>query len=376
MRPKEFWEKPPKDEKRKRPPRAKKPKKMSITEQATSDPSHGANLQSGASSPAKDTRSDIKEQDFPLPPTNRQRALSGQRHPSERDRKGQEDASATKGLQRATKSSPARLMGTEHVPVQVADLTPKPTRRVLFPSPKQTRDQRQKFGTRLNAGKKAHEVSPTSRQVDDRQSDKENCPPQEDEDNLDELFDDKHGAKSCPTTPISASKPNRQLFKTPRKATTPDRNFPNTGDFFSSVAKALLHATTSKRTPTKQPLVPISPFSLQINQLMSGNLSPSGNNFDFPLPSLGNTPGSRSRQDFDFSQFENQDILSTDVIMPSSPPRWLCYEEPVEQASSLWNEYQFPSSPDTSPDGTKKTGKTGALEFGDEIGPLNNSVTN
>jgi hypothetical protein len=55
--------------------------------------------------------------------------------------------------------------------------------------------------------------------------------------------------------------------------------------------------------------------------------------------------------DFDFSQFDSQDLLSTDVPMPSSPPAWFgVYEDPVEQGDdSMWVDFQFPkaaSSPD------------------------------
>ena len=35
--------------------------------------------------------------------------------------------------------------------------------------------------------------------------------------------------------------------------------------------------------------------------------------------------------------------------MPSSPPVWFgVYEDPAEQGSGLWSEYQFPDSPGLS----------------------------
>ena len=73
---------------------------------------------------------------------------------------------------------------------------------------------------------------------------------------------------------------------------------------------------------------------------------------DFPsLPSLHNTPGRRT-MDFDFSQFDSQDLLSTDVPMPSSPPAWFgVYEDPIEHgAESLWGDYALPNSASTPPD--------------------------
>lgn len=387
MRPKEFWEKekPPRDEKRKRPPRAKKQKNMPASEQATSDPSFGVHLQSEPPSPGKNNGPCHDQQEsFPLPQQNRQRALSEQRLPNKTNGNAEEDPLVTAALLREIQSSPARFVGTVHVPIEVDDPTPKPTRRLLFPSPKQTGNQRQELGNGVNGGKKKLEPSPgaikPSRQVDENQADKENCPPlHEDNENFDDLFEDKPGSISRPCTPSPSSKPQSQLFKTPRKLTTPDRKFPNSGDFFSSVAKALLHGITPKRTPTKQPLGPISPFSQQLNQLMSGNMSPSANNFEFPpLPSLRNTPGGRAQVDFDFSQFDNQDLLSTDVIMPSSPPEWLLYEDPAEEANSLWNRYQIPSSPDAPRDGSpgkevNKAGKSPNKEFGEEIGIVDKS---
>lgn len=387
MRPKEFWEKEkhPRDEKRKRPPRAKKQKNMPASEQVTSDPSHGVNLQSEPPSPGKNNGPCHDRQDsFPLPQQNRQRALSEQRLPNITDGNAKEDSLATSALQREIKSSPARFVGTVHVPIEVDDPTPKPTRRLLFPSPKQAGDQRQDLGNGLNGAKKNSEPGPgavmPSRQAVGNQADKENCPPlHEDNENFDDLFEDKPGPISRPSTPSPSSKPHSQLFKTPRKLKTPDRNSLNSGDFFSSVAKALLHGITPKRTPTKQPLGPISPYSQQLNQLMSGIMSPSANDFEFPpLPSLRNTPGGRAQADFDFSQFDNQDLLSTDVIMPSSPPEWLLYEDPAEEANSLWNRYQVPSSPDAPRDGSpgkkvKKAGKSPNMKFGEEIGIVDKS---
>lgn len=384
MRPKEFWEKekPQRDEKRKRPPRAKKQKNMPPSEQATSDPSHGVNLQPEPPSPGKENGPyHDRQEGFPLPQQNRLRALSEQRLPSNTEGNAKEDSLATTALQREIQSSPAKFVGTVHVPIEVADPTPKPTRRVLFPSPKQAGDQRQELRNGLDGGKKIFKSSPSatkpSRQVVGNQADKENCPPlQEDNENLDDLFEDKPGPISRPSTPSPSSKPHSELFKTPRKLKTP---VPNSGDFFSSVAKALLHGITPKRTPTKQPLGQISPFSQQLNQLMSGNLSPCTNNFEFPpLPSLRNTPGGRTQADFNFSQFDNQDLLSTDVIMPSSPPEWLLYEDPAEEANSLWNRYQIPSSPDAPRDvslGTKlkKPGKSPNMELSEEIGSIDKS---
>ena len=191
--------------------------------------------------------------------------------------------------------------------------------------------------------------------LDNDQADKENCPPRED-DGLDHLFtEDQHDKRSTTPTPTGSSQ--NHTFKTPNRSS--NRLPPTTGDFFSSAAKALLRApTTPKRTPTKDihPLGELTPFTAHLNQLLSdandGNGSPGSNDFDFPaLPSLHNTPGRRT-MDFDFSQFDSQDFLSTDVPMPSSPPAWFgVYEDPREHgAGSLWGDYALPNSISTPPD--------------------------
>lgn len=366
MRPKEMWEKNQRDpdEKRKRAPRPKKTKSTAISGQAVNDPSPDTNPGLDPSpppnSPVRDTNAD---EDLPLPQMNRQRALSDQENSNNK-----KDMSAAIALQRAIQSSPARFIGTQHIPIDVEDLTPQPTRRVLFPSPKQTGDQKSSSENGLNSSNESHGVSPKAIELalqgDDSQADKENRPPPPDEDeSLNHLFEEVHGVSARPKTPTPYSKLIPDLFQTPRKPATPERNLPTTGDFFSSAAKALLLPITPKRTPAKsssQPLGDMTPFTAHLNQLFSdpNNISPSANNFDFPsLPSLRNTPSGRTRHDFDFPQFDTQNVLSTDAPMPSSPPAWFgVYEDPVEQGSALWSDCQFPESPAADKNGPANTG--------------------
>lgn len=362
MRPKEMWEKNQRDpdEKRKRAPRPKKTKSTTVSGQATNDASQETNSGPDPSPPPNDTRPGGNvDEGFPLFEMNRQRALSEQGNGNSK-----EDMSAAVALQRAIQSSPARFIGTQHVPIDVEDLTPKPTRRVLFPSPEQTGGQKSLSENGSNSGGRSHEVSQQAidpaLQGDDSQADKENRPPPPDADeSLDHLFEDVH-----PTTPTPSRKRTPEFFQTPRKLATPERNLPKTGDFFSSAAKAFLLPTTPKRTPTKpssQPLGEMTPFTVHLNQLLSdaNNLSPSANEFDFPpFPSLRSTPpSSRMRDDFEFPQLDAQNILSTDAPMPSSPPAWFgVYEDPVEQESALWSDCQFPGSPGADKNGPAKTG--------------------
>lgn len=227
---------------------------------------------------------------------------------------------------------------------------------MLFPSPTLSEEAKSKSSSVVKGSGKGRDQSSGKlfEIPDNDQADKENCPPAVD-DGLDHLFAEDHHDMDA-TTPTPTSSSRAQTFKTPKRSPNPLP--PATGDFFSSAAKALLRApATPKRTPTKdiQPLGELTPFTAHLNQLLSDanndNGSPGSNGFDFPsLPSLHNTPGRRT-MDFDFSQFDSQDLLSTDVPMPSSPPAWFgVYEDPIEHgAGSLWGDYSLPNSASTPP---------------------------
>lgn len=365
MRPKEMWEKNQRDpdEKRKRAPRPKKTKTTTTSGQASNNPLDETNSGPNSLPASKDTGPGGNvDEVVTLPQINRQRASSEQAHSN-----NTEDFSAESALQRAIQSSPARFIGTQHVPIDVEDLTPKPTRRVLFPSLEQTGDQKPSSGNGSNCGNERPQVSPkpigSASPDDDSQADKENRPPPPDEDeSLDHLFEDFHGGAARPTTPTPSSKLIPEHFQTPRKPATPERNLPRTDDFFSSAAKAFLLPTTPKRTPSKassQPLSDMTPFTAHLNQLLSesNNISPLADDFNFPsLPSLRNTPGGRIRDDFEFPPFDTR-VLSTDAPMPSSPPAWFgVYEDPVEQGSVLWSDCPFPGSPGGDENGPATTG--------------------
>ena len=278
------------------------------------------------------------------------------------------DATAAVALQRAIQSSPARLIGTQNVPIEVEDLTPKPTRRLLFPSPTQSEENRALRDHNSNTRNKIpHNPGPSTKDFGSHhdQADKENCPPVEDEDGIDHLFEENDQRSiSRPTTPTPNSKLLTPSFKTPRKSTSPPRT-PKTSDLFSSAARALLHPmATPKRTPSKsniQALGELTPFTAHLNSLLSE--ANDSQNFDFPsLPSLDSSPH-RVRNDFDFSQFDATDFLSTDAPMPSSPPAWFgVYVDPIEQGNGLWSGYLPPvASPDINEAGAGKTPKTPGL---------------
>ena len=356
MRPKEVWDKTQNgpDEKRKRGTNGKRQRANSTSDQAATAASKDSAPHSyGSSSANDDGRTESVEAESQLPPFKHRRASSQHTISPQAKRRITEEASAVAALERAIRSSPHKFRGTELVPIDVEDLTPQPTRRVLFPSPTLSEEAKSKRSSVVgSSGKGRHKESGKLFEVPDNDvADKENRPPAED-DGLDHLFTDDHTTRATTPTPTSSSRAH--TFKTPKRS--PTRLPPTTGDFFSSAAKALLRApTTPKRTPTKdiQPLGELTPFTAHLNQLLSdannGNGSPGSNGFDFPsLPSLHNTPGPRT-MDFDFSHFDSQDLLSTDVPMPSSPPAWFgVYEDPIEHgAGSLWGDYTLPNSAST-----------------------------
>lgn len=291
-----------------------------------------------------------------LPIVKRPRALSAQLSPEQTRKGGMNDAAAAAALHRAIQSSPARLTGAQHTPAIAADLTPKPTRRLLFPSPKQSNTAKvaHTFSSSVTANGRGtvSTVPQLSSDKEDEQADKENCPPMETmEETLNDLFEEEPQSLARPTTPIPSGQSPDHTFRTPRNASGLHRVPPKTGDFFSSTAKALLHhPNTPKRALARsdaQPLGEVTPFTAHLNQLFSD--APSAH-FDFPtLPPLQNTPG-RFDNGYDFSQFDSQDFISTDVPMPSSPPAWFgVYEDPIDDSGGLFSDYALPELQSTPP---------------------------
>ena len=323
MRPPENWAKPKDpDEKEKHAPRNHNRKDSSSVAFPPSDASQGTAPSSGATSPVHSNNNGHANQcstqgetkSNPAPPTE------SLLHP---DAPPLDEVSAAAALQKAIQSSPARLVGSRHSPIEVQDLTPRPTRRLLFPSPTGSQASAPLHETDPNSQRSALTTPSKAAQEPKRPSDdqdKENQPP------------------GHPTSPT--------LFKTPFK--TPNRAVPANNDLFSpSTANALpLIRATPKRTPSGGPhqaLTELTPFTAQLNQMLSeaNQSSPTSNGFDLPaLPSLRDTPG-RTNMQFDFSNFDSQDFLSTDLAMPSSPPAlWGVYEDPDDQGT-----WPFPATP-------------------------------
>ncbi|KAI4206105.1 MAG: hypothetical protein LQ346_001288 [Caloplaca aetnensis] len=354
MRPKDVWDKTQGPDggaggPRRRRSQARKRNSGSFSNQSASeDASAGSAFFSDGSSPADANEQMSESQEPRLPATTRPRASSFQAERSKHNGSKLNQSSAAAALQRAIQSSPVRCRGSQ--PLQKAEkaLTPRPTRRVLFPSPRQREQHQSSIGEAASNGHGNVESLDWHARDNHDPANKENMPPQEDGEESSTFEELPHRS----VTPTPRSKSGDASFKTPNRSGTPDRVAPTTGDFFSSAAKALLRPQitpkhAASRPSSVQPLSEISPFTAQINSILSdGNIaSPCGSQFEFPsLPSLSNTPH-RNRHDFDFSQFDPQDLLSTDVPIASSPPieGWFgVYEDPAE--SDFWRDYPFPGS--------------------------------
>ena len=263
------------------------------------------------------------------------------------------------------RSSPPRLTGAVCAPAEASDLATKPTRRILFPSPKQAKDQRALGETDLNPNKPSEDVSLKEGHfdcLDYDQSNKENRPPTPIEDlRLNDLFEYSHHFTGRLSTPSPRTSANLEPAKIHGdNLATPDRQAPLTGDFFSSAARLLfLPATPSRTLSNFQQTSPLggelTPFTLHVNQLLSEANNPStfeGTSFDLsalPPLNLNLSPSSHPQQEIDLSSFDQSDFLNTDIPISSSPPWFGVYEDPMEApgGDDIWSDFPLPTiSPD------------------------------
>lgn len=272
------------------------------------------------------------------------------------------DASAT--LKRAIQSSPARWVGTQHSPIDVDDGLGF-TRRLLFPSPRKDGAPKVlgEVTTKVNIFGDEH----SPKEQADGASNKENSPPRFDTGDTDsELIKLFEAEMSRPKTPVQNSPPPNP-FKTPTRPT------PNHRPITRSVSRSLRSGKSprlllpfSQQTPTRSPgsisrrrsprnhqSVFDSPFTATLNQLMSENeqqsATPQRCNFDLDFNSLSDLPmmDPSHHGGQDGMNFSLEDFFSTDVPMPSSPPRaFHLYEDPMTMTDVDWNGFnEFQPSP-------------------------------
>lgn len=278
---------------------------------------------------------------------------------------------------RQVQSSPGQAHGSEGVPIEI-DLTPKPVRRQLFPSPEktqvrsdpgpavlsQTSEQLPSFvrrSPRLNKIRDAFGVSAETVEV--AVDGKENVAPMTAavDDGLGELFEEGPiDVELPPMTPTPKRRSERLLLKTPSK--TPQRHFgaelePNVEhrpSFRTPKPKPEQHPALAALLGTVQKnVLDMTPFSRSIHDALTSDIPLDLNaiaaqvaateeakkdtprktaSFDFPdLPSLKNSSPMSSDQliNFHFSEMTT-DQLNSDLhdafatsAMPSSPPAGL-----------------------------------------------------
>jgi hypothetical protein len=275
---------------------------------------------------------------------------------------------ASAALRRAIKSSPARWTGARNSPVEVDDEEMGSTRRLLFPSPRKDGSPKVlgEVATATVATIPTNVRSPKEQALE--LPNKENCPPtnnDEDEDmDLLRLFEEE---MARPTTPVQKS-PAPNPFKTPTRPTPSHR--PITRSVSRSASRSLRSAklgcplfmlaqtpsrtpgsASRRRSPKHHRSVYESPFTATLNQLMSevneNHSSPSrrcdGMQLDFkdlPTISMGGNALNHDHSDMNFNM---EDFFSTDMPMPSSPPRlgnmFNLYEDPATLTNVHWNEF-------------------------------------
>ena len=294
-------------------------------------------------SPTESTGMQQQQQPIQGPAAQLERHRSTSVRPAKRLNAMTSDA-ASAALRRAIQSSPARWVGTQHSPIDVEDDLGS-TRRLLFPSPRKDGSPKVLGEVMANVVQIATDFRSPKECMGDAPN-KENCPPAISAEDVDvdllKLFEEELARPSTPTQKSPTSHP----FKTPTRPTPSHR--PITRSVSKSVrsfmspkspGQLLLFTRTPSRTPgsavrRRSPRNHIggfeSPFTATLNQLMSEanqHTSPVRNGMELDFGSLPDLPIDRGNFDMNMSL---EDFFSTDVPMPSSPPRMFnLYEDPM-----------------------------------------------
>ncbi|KAJ8069101.1 hypothetical protein OCU04_002774 [Sclerotinia nivalis] len=258
--------------------------------------------------------------------------------------------SASAALRRALQSSPARWTHNSHV--EVGD-EPEgdTTRRILFPSPRKDSSPKVLGEVTANVVQIAVDIH-NAKDVVNGTMNKENCSTPfdlEEEAELMRLIEEQFAR---PTTPVQKT-PVANPFKTPTRVTPSHRPITRSVTRSSRSVKSPSHLLAPPKTPSKTPgssrrtprgnAIFESPFTAQLNQLMSDNpINSPSQHLDFNhLPDLPNFEnGSYNLQQYD------EDFFSTDVPMPSSPPRIFPGFNNTSAGGPLdWDNFGFDSVP-------------------------------
>lgn len=402
MRPQKQWDKSARQLKRKR---------NQGTGGRSKSMSHGDDLASDAAVPGSDADIPVEQatvhgplsadqhSSMPPPPAfERAATIQGTTNGSDLDTEG-----AAAAFRRAIQSSPAGLRGSKASPINIdPDLTPKPTRRLLFPSPrkdgelksltqstspatapyqpiraadddapkkprcqrckglKKACDRERPCGRCEDAGVDYDGCIPCEQPrtnwfqqpslpvqtatIEDENPDKENCPPPpaQAHDEFADLFEDSASLKTTPKKEALF----QDLLKTPtpgsrhRAPLTPRRGADDVDLLKTPSRNIFTPRMTTPRSNRAATIAPETPFTRQLNALLSDHPISSPHNIDFTAFPTFNTPGRHGAQ---FSEFLNDDYMSSDMPMPSSPPKggalglgFDLYEDPNTATMGLW----------------------------------------
>lgn len=259
---------------------------------------------------------------------------------------------ASAALRRAIQSSPARWVGTQDDPIDVEDVDLGSTRRLLFPSPRKDGSPKVLGEVVTNVMTVATEFR-LSKSAAIATADKENCPPAfegEEDAELMKLFEEE---MARPMTPVQKSPATMNPFKTPtrpasthrpitRSVTRSGRSLKSPEQLMMMLQKTPTRTPRSvRRSPRNHQSIFESPFTTTLNQLMSDAnnhcLSPS-QQMELDFGSLPPLEASHSNSiSFAHLPAFDSDFFSTDIPMPSSPPRlnFSLYED--GQVDPMWN---------------------------------------
>ena len=277
--------------------------------------------------------------DSQIPPVSRTRSESVQvSEPAKLD-----DSAARAALERAFQSSPVGVRGrSKETAIELEDdLTPRPTRRLLFPSPRKPGEVKSLTDSdghhprsSRSAPSRTAAVPMQSLDGATEECDKENCPPPADhDDDLAHLF---NSPKVTPTKGPSFE----DLLKTPTPGSRQRAPLTPAGHAeLGSVTPS--RASRTPRGGRAALLAPETPFTRQLNDLLSDSIihgSPS-QHFDFSAFPTFNTPGRNSIMPF--GDLLPHDPLSSDLPIPSSsPPKnfdFSVFEDPNTSTIGLWS---------------------------------------
>ncbi|KAL5406797.1 hypothetical protein PMIN03_007593 [Paraphaeosphaeria minitans] len=254
-----------------------------------------------------------------------------------------DEPTARAALERAFQSSPVGVRsGNNEFPVNMnGDLTPRPTRRLLFPSPRRPGEVKSLADNLANPlSPRSNSLKTTKPPMHDQNvaiedGDKENCPPTGDteDDDLAHLFD-------SPQVTLSKNSSLDDLLKTPTPGSR--QRFPLTPMRY--VDLSLTTPSRPSRTPRGNgrtaTIAPETPFTRQLNDLLSDSMLSGSPSQNFDMSAFATfTPG-RSGV-LHFGDFLQNDSLSSDLPVPSSsPPKNLdfsVFEDPNTSTVGLWS---------------------------------------